>query len=154
MSNLRFVDYDAGSEDEKKSNVLSDGVHTEMEGGPGADLLIDKIQDCYEKTLAENERAAVGCITNGMEHYQLQYIADYNDAILNVAGAEFYQRIDFIAGLELVDTKCMKSTVVLDGLREMVNVSRVLLNLYCICKVDVLGIGKYIQLVISKCKEI
>lgn len=150
MSKYKLVDYtewdEAGRDDDEDVEVV--GVMTSEERQDCAEV-------CYVETFEEYQRSSQACVQNGMEMYKSDCIADYNRKVLSVAAdGMIYRNIESNAGLAALNTTWMNDPVVCNGVREMLNVTRVMMNLFSFCKVDVLGITQYIQLVMSKFTDI
>jgi hypothetical protein len=153
MSTFKLIDYNESSE--AGSTLHSDSDDDNEVEFVGVMTSPEERQDCaevcYLETFQEYERASKACVQNGMEMYEVEYIADYNQKVLSVAAdGKIYRHIESNAGLADLDATWMNDHVVINGVREMLNVTRVMMNLFSFCKVDVLGITQYIQLVMSK----
>ena len=135
MKSYKEASTDSESEEDRKPAAVETGVETDKQRQ-------DVVEMCVTQAVSKSLDETEGFMKLGMQQYRMEEV-------------RAYFRIVQTAGPDNVERTLISSAEARKGLSQMVNISVAIVDLFCLCKIDLftgdaLGITKWIQAVICK----
>lgn len=150
MSGISLYDFLTSSEDEDSAEALNEEEDVEYLGVGRSVTVCELIEACYDETLSEHDSQVINWVKDGIELCNKKFITAYNRAVVDVGDKRLYRNIDATIGLSVINENWLNTPVIREGYLEMLDVNKAMTRLLGICNVEILGITKYIQLVMSE----